>query len=150
MNPAKALREQLGKTYTPSANSNPSRHWPGYGVFGAAASVGVSEVEPARKAMLAAVTRLRESPVSADELLRARQPMVETLDNALKNNRGWLSLAARAQSEADRIARFAAMKDRLLALTAADVQALARRYLGEKDALEVLVLPETAAPTSAP
>jgi zinc protease len=145
-----SLREQLGKTYIPSANSNPSRHWPGYGVFGAAASVGVSEVEPARKAMLAAVTRLRESPVSADELLRARQPMVETLDNALKNNRGWLSLAARAQSEADRIARFAAMKDRLLALTSADVQAVARRYLGEKDALEVLVLPETAAPTTAP
>ncbi len=136
------LREQLGKTYTPSATSNPSRVWPGYGVFGAAASIGVSEVGAAREAMQAAITRLRDAPVSADELQRARQPLIETIDNALKGNRGWLSLTARAQSEAERIARFAAMKDRLLALTAADVQAAAQRYLGAKDAVEVLVLPE--------
>ena len=137
-----SLREQLGKTYSPSANSNTTRYWRGYGVFGAAASVGVSEVDAARTAMLAAVARLRDALVSPDELQRARQPMVEVIDNALKSNRGWLSLAARAQSEADRIARFAATKERLLALTAADVQAMARRYLGEADAMEVAVLPE--------
>ena len=138
-----SLREKLGKTYSPSANSNTTRQWRGYGVFGIAASIGVSEVDAARAAMLAAIARLRDAPVSADMLHRARQPMVETLDNALKTNRGWLTLVGRAQSEADRVERFARTKERLLALTAAQVQASARRYLGETAALEVLVLPET-------
>ena len=137
-----SLREKLGKTYGPQANSNPSREWPGYGVFGIATTISVSEVDAARTAMLDAAARLRDAPVSADELQRARQPMLEALDNALKSNRGWLVLAGRAQSEADRIERFVRMKERLLALTPADIQTVAARYLGAKDAVEVLVLPE--------
>ena len=144
-----SLREPLGKASSPSANSHTTRYWRGYGVFGAAASIAVGEVDAARTAMQQAVARLRDAPVSADELQRARQPMIEALDNALKTNRGWLGLAARAQSEADRIGRFTAMKERLQALAPADIQGAARRYLGESAAVEVLVLPETAAPTAA-
>ena len=63
-------------------------------------------------------------------------------DNALKSNRGWLTLVDRAQTEADRIDRFLKAKDRLLALTPAEVQALAQRYLRPQQAVEVLVLAE--------
>ena len=137
-----SLREKLGKAYSPSANSNPSRYWRGYGVFGIAASVDVAQVAAARAAIADTVARLRDTPVSADELQRARQPMIEAQDNALKTNRGWLALTARAQSEADRIDRFVRAKERLLALTAQDIQNLAARYLGDTAAVEVLVLPE--------
>ena len=68
--------------------------------------------------------------------------MIEAQDNALKTNRGWLALTARAQSEADRIDRFVRAKERLLVLTAKDIQNLAARYLGDTAAVEVLVLPE--------
>jgi zinc protease len=88
---------------------------------------------------------LRAAPVSDDILHRARQPMIERLQNALKGNGGWMGLVARAQSRPDRIARFEQAKARLLALTPADVQAMAKRYLAPEAGLEVLVLPKDVA-----
>ncbi len=140
------LREKLGKAYSPSANSNPSRYWTGYGVFGVAASVSVAEVGAARTAIAETIARLRNAPVSADELQRARQPLVEAQDNALKTNRGWLTLTARAQSEVDRIGRYLKAKERLLAVTVDQIRNLARRYLGADKAVEILVLPEAENP----
>jgi zinc protease len=137
-----SLREKLGKAYSPSAGSTPSRVWRGYGVFTISASLDVADVPAARAAVAETLDRLRAQPVAPDEFQRARQPLVEAHDNALKSNRGWLALVDRAQTEADRIDRYLKAKDRLLALTPADVQALARRYLAVQQGLEVLVLPE--------
>jgi zinc protease len=139
------LREKLGKAYSPSAASSLSRFWKGYGVFGIAASVDVHDVGATRAAIAEAVARLRATPVSADVLLRAREPMIEALDNGLKSNGGWLTLVDRAQTEPDEIDRYVNAKDRLMALTAADVQAVAQRYLDPADSVEVLVLPEGVA-----
>ncbi|MCB2060560.1 MAG: insulinase family protein [Novosphingobium sp.] len=136
------LRENLGKTYSPGAASSPSRYWKGYGTFGIAASIDVSEVPATRAAIIETIAGLRKTPVNQDLLLRARQPMLETLDQALKSNRGWLALVDRAQTEPERIERYLKAKERLLALTAADVQAMASRYLDPAEVLEVLVLPE--------
>ncbi|WP_395332408.1 insulinase family protein [Novosphingobium sp. BL-8H] len=137
-----SLREALGKAYSPSAGVSLSRHWKGYGTFAVVASIDVSDVPAARKAIDDVMASLRKAPISDDVLLRARQPLLESYQNALKSNGGWLSLVDRAQTEADRIDRFNRAHDRLLALTAADVQAEARRYLDPAQGLEVLALPE--------
>jgi len=79
--------------------------------------------------------------VSADNLDRARRPLLESYDNALKSNAGWLQLAARAQSEGYRIDRFLAAKALIQSVTPADLQATAARYLGLGDGVEVLALP---------
>jgi zinc protease len=71
--------------------------------------------------------------------------MIETLQNALKSNDGWLSLVDRAQTEPDRIDRYEKAKERLLALTPADIAIVARRYLAPGAGLDVLVLPEGVA-----
>jgi zinc protease len=136
------LREKLGKAYSPSAASSLSRFWKDYGVFGIAASVDVHEVPATRKAIAETLAELRAAPVSDDILQRARAPMIEAIDNGLKSNGGWLSLVDRAQTEPADIARYLAAKDRLMALTTADVQAMALRYLEARDGVEVLVLAE--------
>ncbi|SFF94582.1 zinc protease [Novosphingobium sp. CF614] len=138
------LREVLGKAYSPSAGNYLSRHWKGYGEFTVNASVNVADVPAAREAIRKVVTELNAAPVSDDMFRRARQPLIESLQNALKDNGGWLSLVDRAQSEADRIDRYEQARDRLLALTPADVELVARRYLTPGAGLEVLVLPEGA------
>lgn len=140
------LREALGKAYSPGAASRLSRHWPGYGTFDITASVALPEVPATRAAIRETVERLRAAPLDADLLQRARQPMVESLQNALKTNRGWLSLVDRAQSEAERIDRYLEAEKRLLAITASDVEAAARRWLDMDQALEIMVLPEGAEP----
>jgi zinc protease len=138
------LREKLGQTYSPGVNASESDVYPGWGVFTISASVDTSQVEATRKAMLDTVAALVATPVDADVLLRARQPMLEAYDNALKANSGWMNLVERAQRRPDRIGRFVSGKDRLAALTAADVQAMAARYLTPDKALEIDALPRPA------
>lgn len=137
-----SLREALGKAYSPSAGVSLSRHWKGYGTFAVVASIDVADVPAARKAIDDVMASLRKAPIGDDVLQRARQPLLESYQNALKSNGGWLSLVDRAQTEADRIDRFNRARDRLSALTAADVQAEAQRYLDPAQGLEVLALPE--------
>lgn len=136
------LREKLGKAYSPSASSAPSRAWPGYGTFSIAASVDVHEVSATRAAIAETLAELRDKPVSDDILLRARAPIIEGIDNALKSNGGWLSLVDRAQTEGERIDRYLTSRERMLALKPVDLQAMAQRYLTDAGALEILVLPE--------
>jgi len=143
------VREKLGKAYSPGASSDMARAWPGWGTFTLQASVDVADVAATRAALLETVHELAAAPVDADILARARAPMLERLDNALKGNGGWLGLAERAQSQPDRLARFAAARARLQALTPADLQAAVRRWLAPDKAVTVLVLPEGApAPAS--
>lgn len=140
------LREKLGKAYSPGAAASLSRSWQGYGTFEIAASVDVHEIAATRQAIADTIAELRATPISADLLTRARQPMLEAQENALKSNGGWMALAYRSQTQPDRIDRYLKGSERLLALTPLDVQLAAMRYLEPKDALEVLVLPEGVDP----
>ena len=136
------LREKLGKAYSPGVSSSASRTYRGYGTFALNASVDTSEVSATKQAMAATIAGLRSAPVSDDVLLRARAPMLEAYDNALKTNGGWLTLVDRAQTEPDRIDRFVHGKERLQAITAKDLQVLAKQYLTPNGAADVTVLPE--------
>lgn len=136
------LREKLGKAYSPGASSQLSRTWRGYGTFAIGASVDVKEVPATRAAITETVEALRKGPVSDDVLLRAREPMVEAVDNILKTNAGWLNFIDRAQTEADRIDRHLRTKNLLKAITPAEIQAMARHYLDPARAVEFDVLPE--------
>lgn len=138
------LRERLGKTYTPGVTSQQSDVWPGYGTFGLTATVAPSEVDATSAAMRETIAALAAEPVDADTLQRARQPIVERLDNLLKSNAGWMTLTRRAQSKPDAIVRYLTAKARYDALTAADLQAMAAKYLQPDQAVEIVVLPKPA------
>jgi zinc protease len=140
-----SLREELGQTYSPSVSATQSRTWRGWGQFAIAAAVDKDQVEPARKAMLDAVRKVIEQPIEDDVLLRARQPMLESYDNALKSNSGWMSLVSRAQTTPERIERHLAGKATLATITAEQLREIAARYLAPEQALEVLALPREAA-----
>ena len=139
------LREDLGQAYSPSAGSSMSRIYPGYGTFTINASVSVDEVDAARAAIAQLVADLRDAPLDQDTLERARQPLLESYDNALKGLGGWMNLADRAQSQSERLERWFAGPDPLKAITPEDLQAAAQRYLVPGEAVEFLVLPEPVA-----
>lgn len=136
-----AVRERLGKSYSPGASSAMSRVYKGWGTFTLNASVDVADIAATRAAFAETVQALTAAPVDDDILQRARAPMLERFDNALKSNGGWMALTERAQSRPERIERFAKARERLSAITAADLQATARKWLGGTP-VTVLVLPE--------
>jgi zinc protease len=139
------LRGQLGKAYTPEASSQPSHFWRGFGTFGIAAAVSVSDVPAVRAAVADTLRGIRQAPVSDDLFRRAREPLMESYENALKTNGGWMRLVGRAQTQADRIDRQLAALTRLGAITPRDIQAMAARYLDPDAGAEVLVLPQGVA-----
>ncbi len=139
------LREELGQAYSPRASSSMSRIYPGYGTFTVSASVDAAEVAATRAAITALVEEIRSAPLDQDVIDRARQPLLEAYDNALKSLGGWMSLAARAQSESDRLDRWFAGPEMLRAITPEEILAEAQQYLGAGDAVEFVVLPEEGA-----
>lgn len=144
------LREALGKTYSPNVANAQSRHYPGYGTFAVTATVEPGEVEATSAAIRETVAKLRAAPVDADLFQRARQPLLERLDNLLKTNAGWMSLVDRAQTQPDTIARYRDAKARYQALTPADVQGMAIKYLDPARAVEIVILPAEQALPEAP
>ncbi len=137
------LRQRLGKAYSPGAASDLSRAWQRYGTFAISASVDVQDLAATRAAIAATLTELRDRPVSADVLLRARAPLLEGFANSLKGNPGWLLLVATAQSNSERIDRQLKAPERIMAVTPAEIQAAARRYLTEAGEVEITALPQS-------
>lgn len=132
------LREKLGKAYSPGSASFMSHVWKGYGYFQVNASIDAADIPETRHAIEQVVAGLRTNPVDEDTLRRAREPMLQRFANALKSNGGWMGLVSRSQSRPDRILRFEHAPDLLRAITAADLQDSAMRYLRADDRMEIL------------
>ena len=139
------LREELGQTYSPSVGSSLSSLYRDYGTFMMTASVDVSQLDAAKSAMDQVITDLLAGEPSDDLIQRARQPVLENLDNRLKTNGSWMSVVDRAGSKPDDLQRFLTTKARYEAMTGADLLALARKYLQPDQLVEFRVVPSEVA-----
>ncbi|UIP06361.1 insulinase family protein [Erythrobacter sp. SDW2] len=141
-----ALREQLGKAYSPGVSNSQSRFYDGYGVFSLGATVDTGEVAATRDVIDSLIERLRTTALPDDTLERARQPILQDFDNALKTNASWMAYTARAQSDPEQIERFLAARQRYLEVTPERLREVAAQYLTTDGAVTFLVLPRPAAP----
>ena len=65
------------------------------------------------KAFEEAAAQLRDQPISADLLARARNPQLQAVDRALRENSFWLGALAEAQSKPDRLDRIRQRRGRI-------------------------------------
>lgn len=136
------LRERLGQTYSPSAGASLSLDFPGYGFLYASSNVAVADVAAVEAAIDSIATRLRDAPIDADLLVRARAPFAERLRQSRRENGYWLPYVAAAASEPERLDRSRNAIAELNAATAGELQALAQRYLTPDRALKVRAVPQ--------
>ncbi len=73
------LREKLGESYSPGAAASLSDEFPGYGHLFAASNVDFKDLATTRAAIFAIAKELRDAPVDADLLDRARKPLLEAM-----------------------------------------------------------------------
>ncbi|NQX94113.1 MAG: insulinase family protein, partial [Erythrobacter sp.] len=139
------IREELGQAYSPSAGVSLSRFYPDYGTITINISLEDTQIDAARAAIETMLADLVGDGITQDLIERARKPLIERHDNALKGLGGYASLAARAQSDPKRIDRFFAYKDILNAVTPSDLKALAKMYLKPEHAVTFLVVPSEKA-----
>ena len=136
------LREELGATYSPEAYSSMSNVFDGFGYLGALAIVEPSKQALAFDAIDEIAAEMRDIAVDDDLLARARNPLVERIAKQRRENSYWVGALESAQLRADRLDRIRRYEPLLREITAADIQAFARRYLTAEGVLRVAVVPE--------
>ena len=143
------VRERLGATYSPSASSNMSDTYEGFGTFGASAIVAPEDANAVFRAIEAIAGRLGAATVDEDLLARARRPMLERLALSRKENGYWLGLLSEAQLRADRLDRYRTYEQRLRNVTPEMIRAAAAQYLAAGNSLRIRIVHESlAAPTA--
>lgn len=139
------IREQLAIAYSPDAGSSSSDVYRGYGSIYASAQTTPENQSVFFTEMDAIAASLRDTPVDADELTRARAPMIERLRRAQAGNEYWLSQLSDVADDANAVADITAHVADLEAVTPADIQVLAQRYLVPGRAWRASVISANAA-----
>jgi zinc protease len=143
------VRQALGDSYGVTLHSDMSHVFNGFGYLSAGAVVAPDKADEVQKAIADAAAELRAKPVADDLLARARNPELEKIDHSLRDNGFWLAALARAQSEPSRLDRVRQRKAVLEAVTPADLQKLAQKYLQPARLQPVLIVSSKKPATTA-
>lgn len=138
------LREGQAVTYSPSAGSSPSWDIPGYGYMSAAIEAPPERLDGFFADVERIAAQLRDEPISADELERARRPVVEALQRNRNGNEYWLSNLAGVQTEPTRLSSIRSVIADFERVTPEDLQAAARLYLTSERSWRARVVPAAA------
>ncbi|MGQ2929113.1 MAG: M16 family metallopeptidase, partial [Sphingopyxis sp.] len=138
------LRERLGESYSPGAGASLSDDFPGYGHLFAASNVDYKDLATTRAAIFAIAKELRDTPVDADLLDRARKPMLEAMTKARRENGYWLPYVAAATTKEARLDRSRKSIAEVEGATPTELQALAKRYLTDDKALVIKAVSDKA------
>ena len=151
------IREEIGGTYSPSAGSNASDTFPGYGYIQAGCVVDPALAAKISDLIVAIGDDLAQNGVTEDELVRAKQPVLTAARESLRTNNYWGgNVLARAQEKPEVLDWARTRLPDLEAITAAELSALAKSYLGKDRASRVTILPASdpktvnPAPTATP
>lgn len=133
------IREELGDAYSPFAFRFASEVYAGYGYLLAQVGVAPEKAEEARAALLEIAKDLVEKGVDGELLERVRQPILKSITVQRQQNQYWMgSVFDRAASQPFRIDWAGTMEEEYAAMTAEELSALARQYLDNDKALQVI------------
>lgn len=123
------VREKLGITYSPRASATTSISLPGRGYLSVSLETPEANFAAFRELLSGQMADLAAKPVSQDELERARKPLVEASTKARETNDWWVGNLS-GITRAPQTRNYMLEEPQALArVTAADVQAFAAKYL---------------------
>ncbi|MFM9092117.1 MAG: M16 family metallopeptidase, partial [Verrucomicrobiota bacterium] len=135
------IREEMGGTYSPRAASASSDTFAGYGYLSTSIDVDPAAAAKVREAVVDLADDLARNGVTDEELERARLPARTAARESLRTNAYWLqAVLARAQEKPEVLDWARSRTADLEAVTAAELSALAREYLGRGRVSRVTVL----------
>ena len=139
------VREELAGSYSPNAGSSASSTYPGYGNIQAFIVVDPQDAEELAQVTIDLANELAVNGTNEDELQRAVEPILTGLRESARTNGYWLgAVLASAQEFPQRLDWARSRYSDNEAITVAEINALAARYLSAEQAFKVIVLPEGA------
>jgi len=144
------LREKQGAGYSPGASATSSKVFPGYGYVFAQIETPPELLPSFFQTVDAIAAELRDTPIDADELNRARLSSIEAIRRSQATNGYWVSNLEEVHDDPAQVQALRTIISDLEAVTPADIQRVARTYLTADKAwrAEVKARPEDA-PASA-
>lgn len=136
------VREEIGGAYSPGAGSNTSDVYRDYGWMLANLTVDPAQAQAISDVTVALADDLARNGVTEDELNRARLPLLTQIRESLRNNGYWLNILARAQEKPEVLDYARTRLADVESITKAELDALARQYLGADRVFRVTVLPQ--------
>ena len=127
------IREKLGLTYSPMVDAAASLELKGEGYLTAGIETPPSNFAAFHTLLADQLKDLAAKPVSADELARAKQPLIEGQRKKLENNGYWLAKLTQLTREPRVRDQVLGEVDAITAVTAGDVQAVIAKYAAGKE-----------------
>ena len=136
------IREELGDAYSPGAGSNASDLYPDYGYILAGTTVEPAKTKKVLDVISALAADLADKGVTEEELDRAKKPVLTGLRESVRTNGYWLgSVLSRAQEKPAVLDWSRSRHADTEAITAAELSALAKAYLGADRASRIVIVP---------
>lgn len=135
------LREVQGASYSPFTGFTASQTFAGWGYLAAGVEMPPDKLPGFFADVRKMAAALRDQPVTADELDRARRPRIEAIQRARAGNEYWLAQLSGAQTDPRRLDAIRASIQGLERVTPADLQRVARRYLVDDKAWRLEIRP---------
>lgn len=145
------IRERLAIAYSPGVSTSTSDTFRGYGSIFVQALTRPEAFPAFYDAVNAIVASLRDTPITQDELNRARLPEVERLKRSQAGNEYWLGQLSGVAANPGDVEQIQTHISDLEAITVADIQRAARQYLRADTAWRgVATSDNPVAPAAAP
>jgi zinc protease len=136
------VREAIGGTYSPQVASNSSETYPHYGYVSAMIDVAPPMADKIVDLVVDIGDELKQHGVTEDEFKRAREPMLRQVNETSRDNNYWLpSVLARAQEKPEWLDWARTRLADFQGITAAEISALAAKYLGREHASRATIVP---------
>ena len=137
------IRERLALAYSPGVGTAYSESYKDYGLISITAQTAPDKLPAFYQAVDRIVADLQAKPISMDELNRARRPLVESTTRAMNTNFWWASELMYIVDRPWYVPQTLTFNAMAEAMTPADIQALARKYLRPERAWKAEVVPQT-------
>lgn len=146
----KGLREDMGETYSPSTGLNISETYPDDGYIITLSSGVMRNKDAVRNAIARIADDLGKGNVTQEELDRARNPILNSMDRAQRDNGYWTSVLRDSQAKPERLAQQRESIPDVKAITVEEVNKLAKDIFGKGEHLNLNILPDQSGRREAP
>ncbi len=137
------IRENQGLSYSPSAGLSFSRLSSPYGYGSVSISADPKFFDAFEKTAIKLAANMRSGDITADELDRARKPILESFERSKKENSSWQSLVLRSQTDPRAMIYRRSREQAFLAMNPTSLNTFAKELYDPKTVHIVTIKPET-------
>jgi zinc protease len=138
------FREQEGATYSAIVSSQQSRVSEGYGFMWVGLDVTVADIDRMYDIADEIALAMANGDISEDELQRARNPIMESLEENFERNPFWVNALSSIQTKPEDLDQIRSIEADYRDVTVDELVALAAQSLRPEEAYRVTILPQSA------